>query len=152
MWLDEQRKTIALLGDEIIALNKAKEEKGDKKGQYKERIRQLDYEVLPDHYQKLTSLGDRLQDEFPDEYQQSTGIPRYQQELSRLKRADVVHRNFSNRLEQSVNERDTARQKLFTARREYTDRFKPCSFRVESMDNDEFEAEQRLLEESELPK
>ena len=152
LWLDEQRKTIALLGDEIIALNKAKEEKGDKKGQYKERIRQLDYEVLPDHYQKLTSLGDRLQDEFPDEYQQSTGIPRYQQELSRLKRADVVHRNFSNRLEQSVNERDTARQKLFTARREYTDRFKPCSFRVESMDNDEFEAEQRLLEESELPK
>lgn len=152
LWLDEQRKTIALLGDEIIALNKAKEEKGDKKGQYKERIRQLDYEVLPDHYQKLTSLEDRLQDEFPDEYQQSTGIPRYQQELSRLKRADVVHRNFSNRLEQSVNERDTARQKLFTARREYTDRFKPCSFRVESLDNDEFEAEQRLLEESELPK
>ena len=73
LWLDEQRKTIALLGDEIIALNKAKEEKGDKKGQYKERIRQLDYEVLPDHYQKLTSLEDRLQDEFPDEYQQSTG-------------------------------------------------------------------------------
>ena len=152
LWLDEQRKTIALLGDEIIALNKAKEEKGDKKGQYKERIRQLDYEVLPDHYQKLTSLEDRLQDEFPDEYQQSTGIPRYQQEISRLKRADVVHKNFSNRLEQSVNERETTRRKLFTARKEYTDRFKPCSFRVESMDNDEYEAEQRLLEESELPK
>ena len=152
LWLDEQRKTIALLGDEIIALNKAKEEKGDKKGQYKERIRQLDYEVLPDHYQKLTSLEDRLQDEFPDEYQQSTGIPRYQQEISRLKRADVVHKNFSNRLEQSVNERETTRRKLFTARKDYTDRFKPCSFRVESMDNDEYEAEQRLLEESELPK
>lgn len=152
LWLDEQRKTIALLGDEIIALNKAKEEKGDKKGQYKERIRQLDYEVLPDHYQKLTSLEDRLQDEFPDEYQQSTGIPRYQQEISRLKRADVVHKNFSNRLEQSVNERETTRRKLFAARKDYTDRFKPCSFRVESMDNDEYEAEQRLLEESELPK
>lgn len=152
LWLDEQRKTIALLGDEIIALNKAKEEKGDKKGQYKERIRQLDYEVLPDHYQKLTSLEDRLQDEFPEEYQQSTGIPRYQQEISRLKRADVVHKNFSNRLEQSVNERETTRRKLFAARKDYTDRFKPCSFRVESMDNDEYEAEQRLLEESELPK
>lgn len=152
LWLDEQRKTIALLGDEIIALNKEKEEKGIHIGQYKERIRQLDYEVLPDHYQQLTSIEDRLQDEFPVEYQENIGIPRYQQELSRLKLADVVHKNFSNRLEQSVNERETTRKKLFTARKEYTDRFKPCSFRVESMDNDEYEAEQRLLEENELAK
>lgn len=152
LWLDEQRKTIALLGDEIVVLNKDKETKVLQIGQYKERIRQLDFEVLPDHYQQLTGIEDRLQDEFPVAYQQNTGIPRYQQELSRLKRADVVYKNFSNRLEQSVNERETTRRKLFTARKEYTDRFKPCSFRVESMDNDEYEAEQRLLEESELPK
>lgn len=152
LWLDEQRRTIAALGDEIIALNKEKEEKGIQIGQYKERIRQLDYEVLPDHYQQLTYMEDRLQDEFPVEYQESIGLPRYQQELARLKRADIVHKNFSSRLEQSVKEQDTARKKLFIARREYTDRFKPCSFRVEAMDNDEFESERRLLEESELPK
>ena len=152
LWLDEQRRTIAALGDEIIALNKEKEEKGIQIGQYKERIRQLDYEVLPDHYQQLTYMEDRLQDEFPVEYQENIGLPRYQQELDRLKRADTVHKNFSNRLEQSVKEQDTAQRKLFNARREYTDRFKPCSFRVEAVDNDEFEAEQKLLEESELPK
>lgn len=152
LWLDEQRRTIAALGDEIIALNKEKEEKGIQIGQYKERIRQLDYEALPDHYQQLTYMEDRLQDEFPSKYQESIGLPRYQQELDRLKRADIVHKNFSSRLEQSVKEQDTARKKLFIARREYTDRFKPCSFRVEAMDNDEFESERRLLEESELPK
>ena len=152
LWLDEQRRTIAALGDEIIALNKEKEEKGIQIGQYKERIRQLDYEVLPDHYQQLSNMEDRLQDEFPVEYQENIGLPRYQQELDRLKRADIVHKNFSNRLEQSVKEQDTAQRKLFNARREYTDRFKPCSFRVEAVDNDEFEAEQKLLEESELPK
>ena len=152
LWLDEQRRTNAALGDEIIALNKEKEEKGIQIGQYKERIRQLDYEVLPDHYQQLTYMEDRLQDEFPSKYQESIGLPRYQQELDRLKRADIVHKNFSSRLEQSVKEQDTARKKLFIARREYTDRFKPCSFRVEAMDNDEFESERRLLEESELPK
>ena len=97
-------------------------------------------------------MEDRLQDEFPVEYQENIGLPRYQQELDRLKRADIVHKNFSNRLEQSVKEQDTAQRKLFNARREYTDRFKPCSFRAEAMDNDEFEAEQKLLEESELPK
>lgn len=152
LWLDEQRRTIAALGDEIIALNKEKEQKGIQIGQRKERIRQLDYEVLPDHYQQLSNMEDRLQDEFPVEYQENIGLPRYQQEVDRLKRADIVHKNFSNRLEQSVKEQDTAQRKLFNARREYTDQFKPCSFRVEAMDNDEFEAEQRLLEESELPK
>lgn len=110
LWLDEQRRTIAALGDEIIALNKEKEEKGIQIGQYKERIRQLDYEVLPDHYQQLTYMEDRLQDEFPVEYQESIGLPRYQQELARLKRADIVHKNFSSRLEQSVKEQDTARK------------------------------------------
>lgn len=152
LWLDEQRRTISVLGDEILALNKEKEQKIGQEGQLKERIRQLEYEVLPDHYQRLTGIEDHLQEEFPLEYQENTGIPRYRQELSRLKRADIVHKNFSDRLSQSVNEREAARRKLFTARRDYTDRFKPCSFRVEAMDNDEFEAEQRLLEESELPK
>lgn len=152
LWLDEQRRTIAVLGDEIIALNNEKEQKGVRIGQCKERIRQLDYEVLPDHYQQLSNMEDRLKDEFPVEYQENIGLPRYKQEFDRLKRADIVHKNFSNRLEQSVKEQDSAQRKLVAARREYTDRFKPCSFRVEAMDNDEFEEEQRLLEESELPK
>lgn len=152
LWLDEQRRTISALGDEILALNKEKEQKIGQEGQLKERIRQLEYEVLPDHYQRLTGIEDRLQEEFPPEYRENTGIPRYRQELSRLKRADVIHKNFSDRLSQSANEREAARRKLFTARRDYTDRFKPCSFRVETMDNDEYEAELRLLTESELPK
>ena len=152
LWLDEQRKTIALLGEEIFSLNQDRDQKNQRIGDLKKTIHLLEQEVLPDQYQQLIGIEDRLQDEFPVEYQQNVGIPRYQQELSRLKRADVVYKNFSNRLEQSVNEREATRRKLFAARKEYTDRFKPCSFRVESMDNDEYEAEQRLLEESELPK
>lgn len=152
LWLDEQRKTLAALGNEIIALSKEKEQNGIKIGRYRERIRQLEYEVLPDHYQQLSGIGERLHGAFSDEYQENIGIPRYRQELARLNRADVVNKNFSNRLEQSVKEHENAQKKLFAARKDYTDRFKPCSFRVESLDNDEFEAEQQLLEESELPK
>ena len=152
LWLDEQRRTIVALGNEIVALNNAKDQEVDRIGQLKERIRQLDYEVLPDYYQQLADAKNCLEEVFSLEYQENTGIPRYQQEFARLKRADIVHKNFSNRLEQSVKEQDTAQRKLFNARREYIERFKPCSFRVEAMDNDEFEAEQKLLEESELPK
>ena len=152
LWLDEQRHTIALLGDEIAALNNEKDQKIAQVGRFIERIRQLDYEVLPEHYQHLVNIEDRLQEEFSPEYQENIGIPRYRQELARLKRADVIHKNFSDHLSQSINEQEAARRKLFTARREYTDKFKPCSFRVESMDNDEYAAEQKLLEENELPK
>lgn len=152
LWLDKQRKTIATLDDEIKDLNREKERQIGEKGKLEERIRQLDYEVLPDHYQRLSDTEDRLHEEFPQEYQENTGVPRYQQELLRLKRADTVHKNFSDRLLQSINEQETARRRLFAARREYTDRFKPCSFRVEVMDNDEYEAERKALEESELPK
>ena len=151
-WLDEQRRTIAALSNEIKALNNEKEQKNIQIGGDKARIHQLDYEVLPNHYQQLSNIEDRLQDEFSADYQENIGRPRYQQEFVRLKHADIIYKNFSNRLEQSVKEQEAAQKKLFTARREYADRFKPCSFRVEAVDNDEFEAEQKLLEESELPK
>ena len=152
LWLDEQRRTIAVLEDEIAALKEENSRQENQIGRFNERIRQLDYEVLPEHYQQHADIQDHLQEAFSPEYQENTGLPRYQQEFARLRRADVIHRNFGKRLEQSVKERDNAQKKLFAARREYADRFKPCSFRVEVMDNDEFEAEQRLLEESELPK
>lgn len=152
LWLDEQRRTISALGTEIIVLNREKDEEHNQIGHLEDRIHRLDYEVLPDHYRQLTHVGDRIEAEFSPEYRENTGIPRYQKELDRLKRADVVHKNFSSRLEQSANERDAAQKKLFDARRKYNDSFKPCSFRVESVDNDEYEAEQRLLEESELPR
>lgn len=152
LWLGEQRKTIAALVEEINTLNEQCGERRTLIGQYKERVRQLDYELLPEYYQQLDGIKNRLKDEFPQEYREKVGIPRYQQEFARLKRADVVYKNFGNRLEQSVNERENARKKLIAARREYAARFSPCSFAIEAMDNGEYETEQRLLEESELPK
>ena len=101
LWLDEQRRTIVALGNEIVALNNAKDQEVDQIGQLKERIRQLDYEVLPDYYQQLTHVEDRIEAEFSPEYREKTGIPRYQQEFARLKCADIVHKNFSKRLKQS---------------------------------------------------
>lgn len=141
LWLTEQRKSIEALKEEISRLNKDKDQKADEKGQLKERIRQFDYVVLPDNYQQLTVAEDRLKDEFSDEYQQIVGVPRYQLELERLKRPDVVYKNFNNRLGQSMHEQEAAQKKLFATRREYAVRFKSCPFVVESMDNDEYDAE-----------
>ena len=69
-------------------------------------------------------MQDRLAEEFPCEYQENVGIPQYQQEFDRLKRAEAVFKKFSNLVEQSAQEQDAAKDKLFAARREYADRFK----------------------------
>ena len=132
-------------------LNREKDGQNTQVGQFKERIRQLDDELLPEQHRQLKAMQDRLAEEFPCEYQENVGIPQYQQEFDRLKRAEAVFKKFSNLVEQSAQEQDAAKDKLFAARREYADRFKFYAFRIEAMDNEEYAAEQRRLEESELP-
>ena len=152
LWLDEQRRIITHLDQEIKSLNGKKDEKSVSLGRLREQLHQLEYERLPDQYQKLSQLEDSIRKNFSPDYQKRVGLPRYQQELERLKRPSVVRKNFSDQLERTKNERDRTERILFQARQEYGERFKPCSFRVDAPDNEEYEAEQRTLEESELPK
>ena len=152
LWLCEQRKAIEKLKEEIQALDKKKVDEGTHKGELVQRIHQLEYETLPDCCQQFTRIEDSINETFSVDYQQSVGIPRYQQEFARLRRADAIRKNFGDSLAQSVKARETAKAALFKARRDYVETFKPCSFQTEVMDNEEFEAEQKVLEESELPK
>ena len=80
-----------------------------------------------------------MNEEFTKEYRETIGVPRYQQELVRLKKADVIRKNFGDSLAQSTKAMDGAQKKLFAARREYAERFKPCAFQIEVMDNTEYE-------------
>lgn len=152
LWLDEQRQTIASLIGEIKILRDRQQDTVERRGDLKAQIRQLEDERLPGQRQKLMELESRISETFPQTYQEQTGLPRYHQELARLKRAVTVHKNFSDQLPRTINERDQTREKLLQARQNYADQFKPCPFRVDAMDNGEYEAERQVLEESELPK
>ena len=151
-WLNEQRRNIDLLTEEIAALSDKKLKLSNEHALRKARVEELMWEILPEINKKLVAIEERIDGEFSTEFTQNVGIPRYQQEFGRLKKAIVVYENFNNRLAQTGRECDTTQQKLFFARSEYAARFRPCSFRIEAMDNDEYAAEQKLLEESELPK
>ena len=50
LWLNEQRRTIERLGQEIKELRSQKDQKAVSLGQLKEQIRQLEYERLPEQY------------------------------------------------------------------------------------------------------
>lgn len=152
LWLDEQRQTIASLIGEIKTLRNRQQDTVDQRGQLKAQIRQLEEERLPGQHQKLMDLENRISETFSQEYQERTGLPRYEQELARLKRAAAVHKNFSDQLPRTINEREQTREKLLRARQDYAEQFKPCPFRVDAMDNEEYESERQALEENELPK
>ena len=56
-------------------------------------------------------MQDRLAETFSREYQERVGIPRYQEEFARLKRAEVVCKQFSGLVAQSEQEQDAAKEK-----------------------------------------
>ena len=151
-WLNEQRRQIELLKREIAELDGEKTRHAQEKARLEERIRRLEYEELPDLYGQQTEKEDALSEQFTQTFVKQVGIPRYQQEFARLKRASAVAKNFGDRLTQTKNERNTAQSRLFKAQQDYVSAFQPCPFRVDAMVNDEFAQEQRRLEESELPK
>lgn len=152
LWLNEQRQTIASLIGEIKALRNRQQDTVDQRGQLKAQIRQMTDERLPGQRQKLIDMENRISETFPQKYQERTGLPRYEQELARLKRAAAVHKNFNDQLSRTTNEQNQTRKKLIQARQDYADQFKPCPFCVEAEDNEEYESERQSLEANELPK
>lgn len=151
-WLHEQRRQIERLKQEINMLEGEKDKHIAEKARLKERIRRLEYEELPELYQQQVEKEDALGEQFTQDFIAQTGVPRYGQELSRLKRASAVAKNFRDQLVRTQNERSGTRSRLFKARQDYISAFQPCSFRVDAMVNDEFAQEQQRLEESELTK
>ena len=150
-WLDEQRKIIKQLETEIAQLNNQTVQLSNQQAVLQQQVHDIVWETLPEINQALAEIKDRIADSFSPEFIQKVGLPRYQQEFARLKKASVVLANFSNRLRQTELERNEAQQRLFQKRRDYAITFRPCSFQIESMLNDEYDAERKLLEESELP-
>lgn len=150
-WLEEQRRQINLLEREIGILEKQKQDCTGEEARLRERIRRLD-EELPNLYQQLNAREDDLRERFTQDFMDNIGRPRYQQEFTRLKRASAVAKNFADLVKQTQDEQHISQQKLFQARADYVSAFQPCSFRIDAMTNDEFEQEQKFLEESELPK
>ena len=152
LWLDDIKEQIRDLEKEITELSDRKENCIINKSKYEERLRALENDTLPEKQRQLEQKNAEIAERFSDDFAHTIGIPRYQAEFNRLKRADTIARNFNNQLPQAAAKERETQKNLFDKRSEYVRTFQPCSFREDSADNDEFAEEQRLLEESELPK
>ncbi len=151
-WIGKLDKQIAELGEQIKVLEQKRAGCSEQKGNLESRVHDLEYDKLPEWYQRQTTAEDRLSEEFSAEFRDTIGIPRYQQELSRLKRPEIILKNYKDggAFDQAKKTVEIGTSKLLQARRNYADVFK-SSFCIEAMDNDQYDAERHLLSESELP-
>lgn len=152
IWLGELKAKIDVLEQEIHDLGLKRVARFEEKGGLEKHLHDLEYERLPELYQRQAEKEDALSEKFSETYRETVGLPRYKQEFARLRRASVVAKNFGDQLIQRNNEVRNTQRALFQARSDYVRTFQPCAFWVEAMDNGEFDAERKLLEESELPR
>ncbi|MCG9969171.1 cell division protein MukB [Pelotomaculum terephthalicicum JT] len=152
-WLAKISDVIESVRKDLKSKLGEKEQCSNQRELCKNRLHELEYKDLSDHYQALQKKEDELGDLFSPEYTEKIGEPRYQEELQRLKTANSIFNNFGHsRQEQSKKEYDESRKKLVYARRDYVNSYPPCRFVPDAMGNDEFAAELQRLSESELPK
>jgi hypothetical protein len=152
VWLSNLDQEINQLEEKLKDLRDEKEKNSNEKTRLENDLKRLGNETLPEKEQQLKEKENQLGEEFSPLYQKTTGIPRYAQELERLKQPAIIAKNFFASQQQIGIEAESAKKRLFQTRIEYVRDFQPCSFRIEVIVNDEFDNEQKLLEESELPK
>ena len=137
--------------ERIAANRKAHENCSESIGSRKERVKRLEYEILPEHCQKVSNKEDLISERFSEEFISRTGKPKYQEELTRLKSPKSIAKNFGDQLEQTKRRYDDSWRNLVFARRDYISSFPPCSYPPESMINDDFDRELERLSKTDLP-
>lgn len=149
-WLETQERAIGELEEKIGLLRQEEMQHSAKKALSQERVRVLKTEELPGIRQRTQELEERIGMNFSTDFVEKVGLPRYSKELDRLKNPAAILRRYSGTLEDRQTAWEDARKRLLQLREDYR-RFGPCSFQVDAATNEEYAAEQRYLEESELP-
>ncbi len=150
-WLVELEGQIEILSQEIQSLMEQRDGFLHKSGELKTKLAQLDRETIPSLRRVLGEKQGEIQSTISEEYAEKVGLPRYQQELARLGSARQIVANFQQQVQRQGTITHNLRRDLLDTRQKYSHRFQPCPFQIDAEDNQEFEKEQKLLEESKLP-
>ena len=116
--------------------------------------KQYENEKLPELCQQYNTKQEEIDEHeyFRGNYIKEVGLPRYNQEIKRLRFPSKIVKNFGDSYNQSRNNYEIAKSELFGSRKDFNHKYAPCSYRFDSMDNYEYENELIKLRENELPK
>ena len=121
----------------------------ERRGKCKARLEAANKE-LPELYAQAAELRSALE-AYTQEYKNSIGLPAYAKEKQRFKTVEKLLKHLDDCLPKADKATEKESKALWDLRLDYVSRFAPCSYNVYSENNAEFAAEQKLLEESELP-
>ena len=145
-------------------IKKIENEINTKQGKYDKLVRkssalevekgQYEKYKLPELSQAQIEKLDEIEEHpyFNGNFIQEIGLPRYKQELERLRLPSKIIKNFGDSFNQAQSNFNKAQMELISARKDFTLKYAPCSYRTDSMDNSEYENELKKLKENELPK
>jgi len=145
---------IESLKKEIEAEEKRCEELIRKSVDLANEQRQYECSKIPELYQRHTEKQDELETcpYFDGDFIKNIGLPRYAQELERLRFPSKISKNFGDSFNQAQRSFENAKNDLVGARKEFTLKYAPCPYRTDSMDNSEYDNELKRLKENEFPK
>lgn len=140
--IKQKQKRLAELMDEQKQIS-------ERRGKCKAKLEAANKE-LPVLYAQAAELRSALEI-YTQEYKNSIGLPAYAKEKQRFKTVEKLLKHLDDCLLKADKATEKESKALWDLRLDYVSRFAPCSYNVYSEDNAEFAAEQKLLEESELP-
>lgn len=131
-----------------------KEELTRRSADFKAKEEIYEKDKLPELYQKYTEKSEKISEHpfFVGDFIDRIGLPRYNAELERLRFPSKISKNFGDSYNQAKSNFEKAKAELFNARKDFTLKYAPCSYRTDSMDNMEYDNELKKLKENDLPK
>ena len=112
IWLSKLESDIKALDADLQTLSGKEKVCAETKGRLEAHLHDLEYEKLPELYQAQCKKEDLIAESFTEVYRTQIGMPRYVQELARLKQPAVIAKNFGDHLQQTQNEAQNAQTKL----------------------------------------
>lgn len=152
VWLQEQQARIEELRKKLVFLHEEAKKYASEATGFKVEKAMILNQVLPQKNRELDDVVLQINTEFPEKYIETVGVPRYKEEVKRLRSIQELVTNYSASRDGRTTFLNRATSVLQAARTQYADTFKPCSFNTMAENNDEYEAERIALAESELPK
>ena len=150
-WIESKKAEQKELENKIKKLKDEHDGLIKKDTETKTKLWTINEEKLPQAEENYRNSIEYVESRYTPNFIKEEGIPRYKNELKRLKKASVIYKNFQDSSLANRTKADKLKDKLFNLRRDYANRFAPCNFKIETLENEEYEKEKERLEQSELP-
>lgn len=150
-WLEELEEQIQILKRALKDLEQLRDKALQKRGELGGQIQQYQDHQIPEKRYELQEKQEEIAQKVTEEFRDTVGLPRFQQELARLGKVEMIVQNFSKESSRQKTIKENQRNLLIDLRQGFTQKYTGMSFSTDVSQNHSYEEEKRILTESKLP-